>query len=118
MSGISFQVYTHASSIGQLVFSPATLEELKEVLSRSKFDKYLSADARQEALASIVDLAFVTTAPEETDIYCRDEKDIKFLQVAFAAEVSCLVTGDSDLLVLHPFRGIPIMKGPDFLQMY
>jgi predicted nucleic acid-binding protein len=30
---------------------------------------------------------------------------------------SCIITGDDDLLVLHPFRGIPIVNASDFLNM-
>ena len=49
---------------------------------------------------------------------CRDPKDNMFLELALAANVSCLISGDSDLLALHPFRGIPIMKAADFLQRF
>ena len=28
----------------------------------------------------------------------------------------CIVSGDADLLVLSPFRGIPIMQPADFLE--
>lgn len=28
----------------------------------------------------------------------------------------CIVSGDADLLVLNPFRGIPIMKPAAFLE--
>ncbi|WP_419788833.1 putative toxin-antitoxin system toxin component, PIN family [Mucilaginibacter sp. X4EP1] len=33
---------------------------------------------------------------------CRDPKDNKFLELAFAAEASCIVSGDQDLLILNP----------------
>jgi predicted nucleic acid-binding protein len=48
---------------------------------------------------------------------CRDPKDDKFLELALSAQASCLVTGDQDLLVLHPFRGIPILTPAAFLEM-
>lgn len=117
-SGTPAQAYAHASSVGQLVFSPATLTELEEVLRRSKFDKYLSAAARQEELTSVITTAVTIANHKETIIFCRDEKDIKFLQVARAANVSCLITGDNDLLELHPFYGIPIITPTSFLQTF
>jgi predicted nucleic acid-binding protein len=46
-----------------------------------------------------------------------DPKDDKFLEVAVAGEADVIVSGDEDLLVLHPFAGIPILPPADFLQM-
>ena len=48
---------------------------------------------------------------------CRDPKDDKFLELAVYGSASCLITGDEDLLVLHPFRGIPILSAAQFLEM-
>jgi predicted nucleic acid-binding protein len=33
-----------------------------------------------------------------------------------AAFASVIVSGDSDLLVLHPFRGVPILSPAAFLE--
>jgi putative PIN family toxin of toxin-antitoxin system len=40
---------------------------------------------------------------------CRDPDDDKYLELAVDAEADCIVSGDKDLLVLDPFRGIPII---------
>jgi len=37
---------------------------------------------------------------------CRDPKDDKFLEVAVYGRADLIVTGDNDLLAMHPFRGI------------
>jgi uncharacterized protein len=47
---------------------------------------------------------------------CRDPKDDKFLELAVNGNADVLVTGDSDLLALNPFRGIPIITPADFVQ--
>lgn len=47
---------------------------------------------------------------------CRDPKDDKFLELAVSGGATYLVTGDSDLLVLHPFRGISILTPTNFLD--
>jgi predicted nucleic acid-binding protein len=47
----------------------------------------------------------------------RDPKDDKFLQVAVAGKADVIVSGDEDLLVLHPFSGIPILRPAAFLRM-
>ena len=49
---------------------------------------------------------------EETVQACRDPKDDKFLEIAVNGGADVVVTGDPDLLVLHPFRGVAILT-PD-----
>ncbi|WP_347566266.1 putative toxin-antitoxin system toxin component, PIN family [Scytonema sp. UIC 10036] len=39
----------------------------------------------------------------------RDPKDNKYLELAVSGQAECIVTGDDDLLVLNPFRGIEIL---------
>jgi putative PIN family toxin of toxin-antitoxin system len=40
---------------------------------------------------------------------CRDPTDDKFLELAVAGHADLIVTGDGDLLALHPFRDIAIV---------
>lgn len=40
---------------------------------------------------------------------CRDPKDNKYLELALSGKADCIITGDKDLLVLHPFDNIPIL---------
>jgi uncharacterized protein len=47
---------------------------------------------------------------------CRDPKDDKFLELAVNGHADVLITGDSDLLALNPFRGVPIITPADFVQ--
>jgi putative PIN family toxin of toxin-antitoxin system len=46
---------------------------------------------------------------------CRDPKDDKFLEVAVSGRATHIVTGDSDLLALNPFRGIEFLPPHRFL---
>jgi putative PIN family toxin of toxin-antitoxin system len=46
---------------------------------------------------------------------CRDEDDNKFLDLAVDGRADLIVTGDDDLLALHPFRGIRILTPQQFL---
>ena len=52
----------------------------------------------------------------ETLSVCRDPKDNPVLEAATAGDADLIVTGDEDLLVLNPFRGIQILKPADFIQ--
>ncbi|HUT60902.1 MAG TPA: putative toxin-antitoxin system toxin component, PIN family [Phycisphaerae bacterium] len=45
---------------------------------------------------------------------CRDANDLAVLGTAVAAAADCLVTGDSDLLDLREFRGVPIISPRTF----
>ena len=49
---------------------------------------------------------------------CRDPKDNKFLELAVSAKASCIITGDKDLLILNPFRGVEILNAADFLNKF
>jgi predicted nucleic acid-binding protein len=49
-------------------------------------------------------------------VACRDPTDDKFLELAVACGADIIVSGDGDLLVLNPFRGIPIVSAATFIQ--
>jgi uncharacterized protein len=46
---------------------------------------------------------------------CRDAKDNKFLELAVSGRASHLISGDGDLLAVHPFRGIAVVTPQAFL---
>ena len=92
----------------ELLASRETLQELVEVSKRDKFDKYVSWEEREYIVieyAKRVSLVEITIA--STD--CRDPKDNKFLSLALSGHADIIVSGDSDLLVLHPYNGIQIL---------
>ena len=47
---------------------------------------------------------------------CRDSKDNAYLELALASGAGCIVSGDLDLQVLHPWRGIDIVSPAEFVQ--
>ena len=99
----------------QLLVSEATLEELADVLARPKFDRYVTVADRQQFLrllgsvAELVAIAYPIRA-------CRDPRDDKFLELAVNGRARVLVTGDRDLLALHPFHDIPIVTPAHYLR--
>jgi len=99
---------------GRTLISAATITELDEVIHLPKFDKYLSEEERIEFLTTLVHEAELVNIVERvTD--CRDPRDNKFLELAVSGRATHIVTGDSDLLVLHPFRGIIVVSPSEFL---
>ena len=66
---------------------------------------FLAALIRDSALEDVV----------ERIVVCRDPKDDHVLELAVNGQATCVVSGDNDLLTLHPFRDIPILKPAEFL---
>ena len=113
---ISNQAFRKALVDGNIVYSSETLAELSNVLNRSKFDKYITLKERHTFFKDYVKAAIPIFALPLSIPVCRDPKDDKYLALALAAKAKVIVTGDLDLLVLHLFQGIPILKSSDFLE--
>ena len=104
-----------ARAEGKIVLSFAVIEELYDVLKRKAFNRYLSEEERLQFLTTLVSEAVLVDITEQvTD--CRDPKDNKFLELAICGKAECIVSGDGDLLDLHPFRGIEIFTPREFLD--
>ena len=89
--------------------SRPTASELIHVLAYPKFK--LAPEAQHDLLADClpwVEIFRVPDPPLRTPA-CRDPHDVPFLQLAVAAKADALVTGDADLLVLAPVRGLAII---------
>ena len=108
------QALSAALDRGKLVPSRAVVEELQEVLSRKKFDRYLTRQEREQFLQLLVQEARLIEIADEVRV-CRDPEDDKYLSLAVSASAACLITGDQDLQILNPFRGIPIVTSAQFL---
>jgi len=112
---VSRQAFDRAFELGQVLLSWATISELNDVLSREQFDKYVLEEERKKFLAAFVHEA-VLVEVTETVTDCRDPKDNKFLELAVSGNATCIISGDKDLLVLHPFRSIPVLSPKSFLN--
>lgn len=100
---------------GKVLLSYTVLAELYEVLSRKQFRRYIDEDDIRTFVAVL------TREAEWVDVNvritaCRDSKDDKFLELGVSGQATHIVTGDSDLLVLDPFRGIRIVPPQELLK--
>ncbi len=114
-SSNSMQALTFARENGVLLTSIDTLAELNDVLSRPKFNRYITQEIRADFLASLANETEIVDIKEKIT-ECRDSKDNKFLELAVSGNADILVTGDQDLLVLHPFRNTQILTVTSFLS--
>jgi uncharacterized protein len=98
----------------QLLASDATIMELADVLGRPKFDPYITIRERQEFLRLFNRIAERIPITRVIQI-CRDPKDDKFLELAVNGAAQLIITGDADLLALHPFHGVEILTPARYL---
>lgn len=111
---VAARAVDRALTLGRVVVSEATLDELAEVLARPKFDCYVSRADRREfihQLAGIVEIVPILSRIQA----CRDPKDDCFLELAINGQASHIISGDKDLLVLDPFMQVRILAPGDFL---
>jgi putative PIN family toxin of toxin-antitoxin system len=109
------QAFDKAVAQGRLLVSQATVDEVNEVLRRKGFDRYVLEEERIEFVTTLVRDAILVEIAEKVS-ECRDPKDNKFLELAVCGKAACIVSGDDDLLSLHPFRGISIVTPRQFLD--
>ena len=103
------QSFRDVISHHQTVASIETMQELVDVISRPKFDRYRAVADRAEFVrryAAVVEMFIVTEMVND----CRDSRDNKFLALALAANASAIISSDDDLLVLNAYRGIEIVE--------
>ena len=89
-----------------------------EVLYRPRLrTKYELSDRVLRATIRLIVLRGELLQPGRRIIACRDPRDDKFLEVAVSGRAQVIVSGDEDLLTLHPFERIPIVTPARFLAM-
>ena len=96
------------------MISDLLLEELQSTLAvkfRWPAARIVSAGQAISAVAEYV-------SPDVVVETCRDPDDNHVLECALAGAANVVVTGDDDLLTLHPWRGIQIVTVRRFLELY
>ncbi|MDQ3750066.1 MAG: putative toxin-antitoxin system toxin component, PIN family [Acidobacteriota bacterium] len=115
LAGVPRQAFDKLLDSGTVLVSVPVLLELADVLNREKFDKYVTHDERMRFMVSFLKVAEMIEI-DKTITVCRDSKDDKLLELAVSGNADFLVTGDKDLLVLNPFRGVEIITPREFLD--
>ena len=99
-------------AVGKLVFSNATFAELEARIWLPKFDRYLPMERRRSVLddanAGAIWVEVPTAIAQRA--YFRDPTDDVFVHTALAARAIRLISGDKDLLCLHPLDSLQILS--------
>jgi uncharacterized protein len=104
----------HGLQTDQVALSEAVLAEVLDVLDRPRLARFVDAELRAELIGQL-DALCVLFTPTEAVADCRDAKDDKYLELALAADATAIVSGDTDLLVLHPWRGVRILRPAEYI---
>jgi putative PIN family toxin of toxin-antitoxin system len=95
--------------------SSAILEELRTVLRRPKFARYIQPEKIDPYIEKVGEFGLVLVNSPRIRA-CRDPRDDKFLEVAVDGRADLIVTGDRDLLDLNSFRRVEILTPAEYLK--
>ncbi len=98
----------------QIIISQYLLEEIKEVLKRTKLGL-----KKEEItwLAKLIERRTLKVEPQKKISVCRDKKDNMVLECALEGKVDFIITGDKDLLSISSLKGIKILSPSEFLKL-
>ncbi|MGH8634161.1 MAG: putative toxin-antitoxin system toxin component, PIN family [Burkholderiales bacterium] len=101
----------------ELASSPALLVELEGILPRAKFARQIAKQSLSIAglVLRYAELAQLVHSPPIAPVVIRDPDDDHVLACAIAAKADLVVSGDSDLLKLGQYQGIPIVSAAEAL---
>ena len=116
-SSVSRAAFDKALDHYLILISDETATEFENVAGREKFEVYLRPNEREQFEDMLLREA-TYVEPTETIQACRDPDDNKFLELAVAGNADIIISGDTDLLELDPFRGIRIVTPRTFVDTF
>ena len=101
-----------------LYSSPKLLAELADVLSRAKLAPAVSSTHRspESLMRRYVGLVSIVVPASVPPVVAADPDDDHVLACALAAQADLIVSGDSHLLNLKTYQGIPIVTAAEVLS--
>ena len=91
------------------------LKVVIDTKSKPRLRQYLSQDRTKYIFDIIWQKAVLVPVFSDLKI-CRDPKDDFILNLASDAQANCIISGDKDLLTLHPFNTIKILSLSAFIS--
>ena len=98
-----------------VIRSLSTTIELSKVLKGEKFDRYFKNAYERDIFIHLFSEKSKLIEVSHRVTLCRDPDDNKYLELALSGKAECIITGDPDLLELHPFEKIPIISPKEFV---
>ena len=94
--------------------SPDILKEVEEVLLRPKFN--LKEEQVYEIIRLFRDTFTLVSPDKRLSAITADPDDNRILEAALSAEADAIVSGDTHLLDLVNWNGIPVLSADTFLK--
>ena len=118
-SGPPAKVVAHVLAHALPVFSDATFAELRSRIWKPKFDRYLTIEARNNILDTVLAVAQWVDVPaaRSAQVFCRDPDDDVFIHTALSANAEWLISGDNDLLDAPPVAKLQIVSPSQALML-
>lgn len=117
-NSIPFIALKKATTSHILLCSRNIFNEFFNTIYKPKFDRYFVDNfARDEFIISFISITINIEVNHAIDI-CRDPKDNMYLELALSGNADIIITGDTDLLVLHPFGIVSIITPKHFIDHY
>ena len=117
-NSVSNQALTLAAVRFEIVVSEATWTELETRIERPKLFRYFGdLEAQREEVVKTIGRVVKHIVVQSVITDCRDPDDNKFLALALDSAAEYIVTGDRDLLELHPWRGVHVLSAGDFVRL-
>lgn len=98
------------------ILCPLLVEELRGVLHRPKFRRYLTIEEADKLVALLTASAEQHDDPEHVPPRCRDPKDDYLIALAIETTPFALVSGDRDLVTLS-IEDVRVLTPRDLLEM-
>jgi len=109
--GACAELFARVLAVHTYAIDGNLLDEVDRVLR----EKFRLPPERVEAVLDLLRATAVVLQPQPLDqAVRRDPDDDRILALARAFQASVLVTGDDDLLVLHPWEALSIVRPRDF----
>ena len=116
MDDVLERALLRAEEMDAFALSAAVDAEIAAVLRRPRFACAIPPERHELILTVLRDKA-VWFEPSVRVTECRDPKHDMYLELALATGAEVIVSSDDDLIVLHPWRGVRILRPADYLSL-
>ena len=100
----------------EIIVSKATWQEFEQKIKKTSLERYFRNTQDRDAAVHAINRVVTHVAVRSAVTDCRDPKDNLFLELALDGKAETIISGDKDLLVLNPWRGVCIQSPGDFYR--
>ena len=100
----------------EIIVSKATWQEFEQKIKKTSLERYFRNTQDRDAAIHAINRVVTHVAVRSVVTDCRDPKDNPFLELALDGKAETILSGDKDLLVLNPWRGVCIQSPGDFYR--